>query len=138
MPDALDHLLVDPDRDVDALQRALDRADVGLSPAVACTRTVLDTFDGRLHAAGLRLELRKGATSELVLLDRRGAPSAHLPATAAPTTPDELPAGPFRARLAAVDQERALLPVLGLSTRVRSGQRRDRRGKATVTVDVFE
>jgi CHAD domain-containing protein len=136
MSDALDHLLVDPERDVDALRAALGRADVELGSESISTRTVLDTFDGRLHAAGLRLELRRGPVTELVLLDRGGAPSAHLPAAAAPTSPDELPTGPFRARLAAVVQERALLPVVGLSSRVRTGQRRDRRGKATVTVDV--
>ncbi len=137
MPDLLDHLLVGPTGDDgNAADAALARAGVELGAEATSTRTVLDTFDGRLHAAGLRLEHRRGATSELVLLDRSGAPSAHLPTATAPAAPDELPPGPFRSRVAAIVQERALLPVVGLTSRVRTGERRDRRGKATVTVEL--
>jgi CHAD domain-containing protein len=138
MTDPLDHLVTDPDRGADALTAALARAEVELGAPIAVSRVALDTFDGRLHGAGLRLEHRRGLANELVLVDRTGAPPAHLPLDRPPTAPDELPAGPFRARLAAVVQERALLPLVSVASTVRSGQRRDRRGKATVSVDLYE
>ena len=131
-----DHLLTHPDREADDLVAALSRAEIAVGPEASSERTVLDTFDGRLHAAGLRLELRTGVTTELVLVDRSGAPSAHLPVDGAPLCANDLPNGPFSARVAAVAGGRALLPALQLSSRVRTGHRRDRRAKATVTVEV--
>jgi CHAD domain-containing protein len=131
-----DHLLTEPDREADDLAAALGRADVELGPPSPVVRTVLDTFDGRLHAAGLRLELRGGGTPELVLVDLTGAPSAHLAVAAPPRVAQDLPPGPFASRVASVIRERALLPALTVASRVRVGHRRDRRGKATVTVEL--
>ena len=108
-------------------------------PAVRTTITVLDTFDGRLHRAGLRLVLRRGtAQPELVLSADGPAPAARLRWSTAPAWPSELPAGPFRARLVAVTQERALLPLLTVTTTVRTLQHPDRRGKTTVAVAVHD
>ncbi len=85
--------------------------DVG-APSTA-DRVLLDTFDGRLRAAGLRAE-RTGGT---LTLHDAGAPvrRAEL-GRAARVLVDDLPPGPLRERLAGVLEERALLPLV----RVRS------------------
>ncbi len=49
----------------DALLRELAAAGFGVGPPTPLAATVLDTFDGRLHDAGLRLE-RRGDTLVLV------------------------------------------------------------------------
>jgi len=74
----------------------------------------LDTFDGRLHAAGLILRQVAGAGSgELVLSTSAGAAVAREPlqATRWPGLLDVIPAGPLRDRLAPVVEMRALLPL---------------------------
>ena len=74
----------------------------------------LDTFDGRLHAAGLILRQVAGAGSgELVLSTSAGAAVAREPlrATRWPGLIDVIPAGPLRDRLAPVVEIRALLPL---------------------------
>jgi CHAD domain-containing protein len=108
----------------------------------ACT--ILDTFDGRLHAAGLRLERREGSPATLVLsdLDRGGDqpqdPPASLPWAPSLAWPSELPPGPFRDRLVAVTRERALVPLFSLSSAVCAVRRVDRRGKTLALVEVHE
>lgn len=103
-------------------------------------RTVLDTFDGRLHGAGLRLEVEEGAAHELALELSAGpaTPPARMVVAAVPVWPSELPVGPLRSRLAGVTQERALLPMLVVTSTVQHLRRVDRRGKATVQIDVHE
>ncbi len=100
------------------------------------TRTLLDTFDGRVHGAGLRLELRRSTATELVLTGKGAIPvraqAAHVPRFAT-----ELPSGAFRARLAPVLDVRALLRRLTLSARESAASKRDRSGKAMVTVRVL-
>ena len=76
--------------------------------ATTVTTTVLDTFDGRLHAAGLRLEHRDGA----LVLRGNGTVPAQLSAARAPGFASDLPPGPFRARLSDIVEVRALLPLL--------------------------
>lgn len=70
--------------------------------------TVLDTFDGRLHAEGWRLDvadghlrLRQGA--DVAVIDLVGRP--------APRTVDDVRDTDLRSRLAPVLEDRALLPV---------------------------
>jgi CHAD domain-containing protein len=80
-------------------------------------RVWLDTFDGRLHRAGLTLASlsRSGGSGELVLT----CPGQVVRQTAAvrwPALIDEVPAGPVAERLRPVIGVRALLPV----ARVRS------------------
>ncbi|MDQ6784949.1 MAG: CHAD domain-containing protein [Actinomycetota bacterium] len=111
----------------------LTEAGFDLSPSRPTQRTLLDTFDGRLHAAGLRLELRDGGTRQLILSDG-GATPAQVTVDAAPTSGGSLPAGPFGARLRPVIEIRALLPVLTVSARRVSAVRRDARGKTHVVV----
>jgi len=74
----------------------------------------LDTFDGRLHAAGLTLRQVAGAGSgELVLSTSAGTDVACEPlgTTRWPRLLDVIPAGPLRDRLEPVVEIRALLPL---------------------------
>jgi CHAD domain-containing protein len=77
-------------------------------------RTWLDTFDWRLHQAGLTLEHAAGpGFSEYTLT---GADGERITTTAAsrirwPAFADALPPGPLRARLEQVTSIRALMPV---------------------------
>ncbi len=95
---------------------------------------LLDTADGRLHRAGMRLIARLGS----VTLHAAGSVPATLPLEATPRFIEDLPRGPLRSRLAGVIEMRALLPMVTLNGRGHRLQRRDRAGKVTVTVDVIE
>ncbi len=132
------HLSVDDTRDAADVAAALARADLALGTPTRVVRTVMDTFDGRLHAAGLRLELHEEPVFELVLTGEDGTPPARLEVDEEPRFATELPPGPMAARLGAVAKERALLPVMTVRTRTRTAQRRDRRDKVTVTALLHE
>ncbi len=74
----------------------------------------LDTFDWRLHTAGLVLRQVSGARSgELVLITSAGeaVASEPLPTQRWPCLIDVIPEGPLRDRLSPVVEIRALLPV---------------------------
>jgi CHAD domain-containing protein len=139
MPTTLSH----PDLTADAAADALHALGFEVDAPVTSHRVVLDTFDGRLHRAGLRLEARTGDEVALVLVGGNGAPPARLEWSGALRWPADLPAGPFRARVAAAADDRALLPLLVVDSEVRRARRLDRRGKtiaraevhASVTVD---
>ena len=111
--------------------------DVGFAfePPRPVTTTVLDTFDGRMHHAGLRLELRETAGLELVLSGEATVP-AHLTVNSAPRMPGDLPPGPFRSRLAALVDLRALAPQLRVSVQRTSGVWRDSTGKIVATAEL--
>src|ERR1022692_4875185 len=76
-------------------------------------RTWLDTFDWRLHRAGLTLEHTTGAgPGELTLTGPDGERIVARPGRLAwPALADSLPDGPLRARLRRVTGVRALLPA---------------------------
>lgn len=124
-----------PDLDPGALLEALAEAGFELGAPEPVRRTALDTFDGRLRAAGLRLELRTARGTELVLTGG-GSPPAHLATTGAPRFAVDLPRGPFRARLAPVLDVRALLPLVTLRSTRTVAVRRDDDGGAVVVVAV--
>lgn len=106
-------------------------------PSRTATRTLLDTFDGRIHAAGLRLELFECDGLELIVTGE-GAVPAHLAVDSAPRFIADLPPGPFRARLAAIVEVRALLPVVRVtSTRTRATWD-DRAGKTVATAIAYD
>jgi CHAD domain-containing protein len=100
-------------------------------------RTLLDTFDGRLRRAGLRLELRECDGLELIL-SGEGSARAHLTVSAPPQFPNDLPPGPFRARLAAVVDVRAMLPTLRVTAMRSTGLRHDRAAKIVASVAMYE
>ncbi len=101
------------------------------------TTTLLDTFDGRLHRAGLKLELHESNGLELVLSGDQTV-SAHLAVTTAPLVPGDLPPGPFRARLAALTDIRALLPQIRVSTKTTEASRLDSTGGVVATAQLHE
>jgi CHAD domain-containing protein len=134
MPPSLTHPNFPSSRIVDALESW--GFDVG--PAARLSRTILDTFDGRLHAAGMRLELANVPQPALVLAGGSSTPVARLLWSTAPTWPADLPPGPFRSRLTAITRDRALLPVMTLTSSSRTARRCDRRGKTVVAVEIHE
>lgn len=114
------------------LSRVLAGARFVVGPWMSLRRTVLDSFDGRLHAAGLRLEVLDDGRRELVLTGAGDV--AHGPVGAAPRFAPDLPAGPLRARLAPLLDVRALLPVLRVTGRRAVAVFEDGRGKRQVAV----
>ena len=75
-----------------------------------------------------------------MLLALDGAPPARLAGIKSTPTwaTSDLPAGPFRARVAALTQERALLPLVTVSSKVQLAHRTDRRGKVVVQAELHE
>ncbi|MGY6501082.1 MAG: CHAD domain-containing protein [Acidimicrobiales bacterium] len=123
--------------DSDDIVAALRSQGFAIDDEHAATCTVLDTFDGRLFAAGHRLELRTGATQELVLHGAGDTPPAHLSwERPAPGRPADLPVGPFRSRISQLVVERALLPILEIASTSRRAIRVDRRGKPTTAATI--
>lgn len=116
---------------------ALAGAGFEISSPGTVIRTLLDTFDGRLYAAGLRLELRDAGTLELVL-SGGGTAAARVAVAEAPRLAADLPPGPFRSRLMPVLDVRAMLAVLTVTARVRRAVRRDHTGKVRVGVSLHE
>jgi CHAD domain-containing protein len=77
--------------------------------------TWLDTFDWRLHRAGLVLEYQRAKRASRLLLSRDDLPLAEQPVTgwqpARPRLAENLPAGPVRDQILKLVSPRALLPV---------------------------
>jgi CHAD domain-containing protein len=94
------------------------RLDVGRERTA--DRMLLDSFDGRLQAAGLRAEGPAGRTRGTTLtLHEPGAATRRAKVERAPRyLVEELPRGPLRERLAGVLEERALLPAVRVRSRV--------------------
>ena len=103
----------------------------------ATTTTLLDTFDGRLHRADLRLRVTESERVE-VELSGHGTTPAHVTVDAPPRVPADLPPGPFRTRVAALIDVRALLPQLRIGGRRSNGVLRDAAGKVVVVAELYE
>lgn len=99
----------------------------------AVTTTVLDTFDGRVHRAGLRLEVDESTGLELVLTGPDAVP-ARLAIASSPSTPGDLPHGPMRSRLERLTDVRTLQPQITTSALRRAGTWRNDDGKAVAVV----
>jgi len=127
------------DVESDQVVDALVADDFVLEGPVPSHRLVLETFDGDLAAAGLRLEQQVVAGhTTLVLTSRAGGPPASLDTEVRPAWPQDLPPGPFRARLESVTNGRALLPTLALSSSLRTLTRVDARDKPVVSIEVHD
>ncbi|MET0326184.1 MAG: CHAD domain-containing protein [Ilumatobacteraceae bacterium] len=103
-------------------------------PPSTVTTTVLDTFDGRLHAAELRLERR----GDVLVLGGDHAVTAQVPVSATPRFPTELAPGPFRNRLAELVDIRALLPLITVTSRRSPYVRRNGQGKIVASAVIHE
>jgi len=101
------------------------------------TTTLVDTFDGRLHRAGLRLELRTSAGIELVLSGDDVVP-AHLSVDVVPRVVTDLAPGPFRSRIASLIDIRALLPQVRVRMERSVGLLRDGSGKTVAIAELYE
>ncbi|NDU79510.1 hypothetical protein GWI34_44050, partial [Actinomadura sp. DSM 109109] len=115
-----------------------DRLEVEVGRPRTLDRVLLDTFDGRLRAAGLSAERSAGRTGSGMLVVREpGAPARKAEvALAARHLAGELPAGPVRDRLAAVLGVRALLPLVRVRSRTRSLAVLNRDAKTVVRLEV--
>jgi len=115
---------------------ALGKAGFELGPTRPMRRTLLDTFDGRIEGAGLRLEALDGERTHLVL-HGGGATPAQAAVEARPRFGADLPAGPLRLRLAPVLDVRALLPKLQVDAQQTVALRRNDAGKTLVRVILY-
>ena len=101
-------------------------------------RTFWDTFDGRLHRAGLALA---GAGGRLVLMDAAShaeQAGADLPRAARRLLLEDLPAGALRERLAPVVEMRALTPIARVRSRLMAVNVLDELGKTVVRLRAEE
>jgi CHAD domain-containing protein len=122
----------------DRVTAALLAAGFELGAPHVARRVLLDTFDGRLDDANLRLEHRTIADGpELVLTDDRSAP-VRLVAPQPPRFAAELAAGPFRSRIGAAADGRALLPQREVAGRATTVVRRNRDGKSVAAATVYD
>jgi CHAD domain-containing protein len=112
-----DLLLPDPG-DLDAAVALLEeRLAAKTGRERSLDRTLLDSFDGRLRAAGLRAE----RADRSLTLHEPGAAVRRAEVTRARRyLVEELPEGPLRDRLAGVLEERALLPAVRVRSQARS------------------
>jgi CHAD domain-containing protein len=124
----------DGGRPVGDVRRALDAAGFELGPTRPERRTLLDTFDGRMASAGLRLEHRDDQV--LVLSDRRS--TVQLAAAKRPQFATELAGGPFRSRVAAATEVRALLPLRQLTARATPVRGRNGDDKVVAAATIYE
>jgi CHAD domain-containing protein len=108
--------------DAALLARVGERLQVEPGRVRTADRELLDTFDGRLRAAGLTVErpARRGASAELTLREP-GRPVRRARVTGAGNlSAAALAPGAFKDRVAGVLEARALLPVARVRSRVRS------------------
>ncbi len=121
--------------ELDDAVRALEALGFQSRSPVPLTATLLDTFDGRLYDAGLELRAAETDETVLVLTDRDGT-SAHLTVPRPPRFANELPAGPFRARLEDVVESRVLLPKVALTGTTTRLELHDAAGKLVGAANV--
>ncbi len=132
-----------PTDDADAVLAWLaEHLRVEVGPGLQTTRVALDTFDGRVHRAGLTAGFELAATpgtDVLAVAERDGTPVG---VAALPRRPvvriGDLEAGPLRDRLAPLLQERALLAGAEVRTRARSVRVLNDDDKTVVRIWVLE
>ena len=115
--------------DVDTVAAALQpRFTVAAGEETTVSRTWLDTFDWRLHAAGISLQHADGGP--LVMQFPDGARlQAPLTGVKWPAQAHDLPAGPLRDALAPLIAPRALMPVVTVRSAAREVRVLDREEK---------
>ena len=113
-----------------------DRLELSVARPRVSDRVLLDSFDGRLRAAGLRAERPAGRDAPIVLHEP-GAPvrRAQVP-RAKRHLVEELPAGALRERLVPVLGERALLPAVRVRSTLQSLAVVDGEAKSVVRMEL--
>ncbi len=101
------------------------------------TTMLLDTFDGRLHRAGVRLQLTQSDRAELELSDKDQT-SPPVLVDAPPRVSDDLPPGPTHSRVGDLIGVRVLLPKLRVSARRTRGQKRNSSGEVVAVADIYD
>src|SRR4051794_37566359 len=117
-PGALELELPDGLDEAGALALLATRLRVQAARPRTADRVLLDTFDARLRAAGLRAEWpARRATVRKLALHEAGVAVRRADVADAPVALRALPPGPLRERLAPVLEERALLPLARVRSR---------------------
>jgi CHAD domain-containing protein len=135
-PDPIDLILPSSLDRAAALALLDERLELAHGRARTSDRTLLDTFDGRLRAAGLRAE-RPAGRGEPLELHEPGAPvrRADVP-RAKRHLSQELPPGAVRDRLEPVLEERALLPAVRVRSALQPLAVVDGDGKTVVRLEM--
>ena len=135
-PDPVD-LILPPSLDQAAALALLDeRLELAHGRPRTSDRTLLDSFDGRLRAEGLRAERPAGRGAPLELHEA-GAPVRRAQiARAKRHLVEELPEGAVRERLAPVLEERALLPAVRVRSSVQPLAVVDGDAKSVVRLEI--
>ena len=124
--------------DIARLVELLHGEGVAVGAPRRVVRTVLDTFDGLVHAAGLRLTAHTERGAHTVSLTGDDVVGVQITLGAEPVWPTDLPPGPLRSRLVAIVDVRALLPVVRIDTVERDAVRYDGRRKEILRATVVE
>jgi CHAD domain-containing protein len=114
------------------------RLEVNRGRPRSCKRTLYDTFDGRLHAAGLVLvheDGRLALVDSLVYAERAGIDQ---PAPPERVLVDDLPAGRLRNLLLPMVDVRALIPIAQINSRLRPLRVLNKHAKTVVRIVVEE
>ena len=135
-PDPVDLILPSSLDQAAALALLDERLELTRGRARVGDRTLLDTFDGRLRAAGLRAERPSGRGARIELHEA-GAPvrRANVP-RAKRHLAHELPPGAVRERLEPVLEERALLPAVRLRSALQPLAIVDGEAKTVVRLEI--
>jgi CHAD domain-containing protein len=119
--------------DAGTILDVLGRAGLITEGPATSTFAVLDTFDGRIADAGLRLELVDG---HQLILHGPNVVAARVTVAAQPRTAADVPAGPLRGRLARLLDVRALLRLVEVTSERIDAEARNGAGKVTVAAAV--
>jgi CHAD domain-containing protein len=117
---------------VEAALHMLGEAGLHIGASARTHRVLLDSFDGRLYAAGVIAEHRDGS----VVVSQAGSPTVALATDQVPRRAADLPPGPLRQRLGELLEERALLELIAVDGEAIPAERRNAEGKAVATVTV--
>ena len=126
------------DESVTALLRGVEQAArLEVDAPVRAVRSWLDTFDWRLHAAGVRLEQVVCRGQVRVSLGTGADVAAEFMLDEAPRFAADLPPGVLRRRLAPLLSVRALLPRVSAPGTLQAARVLDARSKTVVRVELW-
>ncbi len=114
----------------------------GIGPSERAAISILDTFDGRLAGAGLRLTAtrrfgRGDLPGDVELVLAGDGPAAAATTAAVPAVAADVPAGPMRARVGRLLDVRVLVPIVTVELTRTAATKRNGTGKTTVTAMVL-